>query len=303
MPPMQNSLATTEGMVTDALVNHYVRRSGSLGLMIVEHSYVSLEGKLAEKQLGIYDDRLTPGLERIASQVHATGTPVVIQLNHAGRTTTQEITGMQPVAPSPTDAARELQVEELDSLAETFVMAAERAVKAGYDGVEIHGAHGFLLNQFFSPLSNQRKDQYGGAVENRMRFPLEVVERVIDQVGGRLILYRLGADDLMPEGTTIKDSQKFAKKLEDTGVDILDISGGLSGSRPTQLQGHQGYFIPQAQKIKEVIDSPVIGVGGITDPEYANKVIQEGQVDLVAVGRAFLKDPDWAKKAINTLKK
>lgn len=303
MPPMQNSLATTEGMVTDALVNHYVRRSGSLGLMIVEHSYVSLEGKLVEKQLGIYDDRLTPGLERIASQVHAIGTPVVIQLNHAGRTTTQEMTGMQPVAPSPTDVARELQVEELDSLAETFAMAAERAVKAGYDGVEIHGAHGFLLNQFFSPLSNQRKDQYGGTLENRMRFPLEVVERVIDRVGGSLILYRLGADDLDPEGTTIKDSQKFAKKLEDAGVDILDISGGLSGSRPTQLQGQQGYFIPQAQKIKEVIDIPVIGVGGITDPEYANKVIQEGQVDLVAVGRAFLKDPDWAKKAINTLKK
>jgi len=300
---MQNSLATTEGMVTDALVNHYVRRSGSLGLMIVEHSYVSLEGKLVEKQLGIYDDRLTPGLERIASQVHAIGTPVVIQLNHAGRTTTQEMTGMQPVAPSPTDVARELQVEELDSLAETFAMAAERAVKAGYNGVEIHGAHGFLLNQFFSPLSNQRKDQYGGALENRISFPLEVVERVIDRVGGSLILYRLGADDLDPEGTTIKDSQKFAKKLEDAGVDILDISGGLSGSRPTQLQGQQGYFIPQAQKIKEVIDIPVIGVGGITDPEYANKVIQEGQVDLVAVGRAFLKDPDWAKKAINTLKK
>lgn len=210
---------------------------------------------------------------------------------------------MKPVAPSRSGNARKLRGEEIEALAEAFAMAAERAMRAGFDGVEVHGAHGFLLNQFFSPLTNRRRDKYGGSLENRMRFPLEVVERVKEKVGGRLLLYRLGSDDLDSAGTRIEDSQKFAVKLEEAGVDIIDVSGGLCGSRPDQLQNRQGYFIPQAQQIKKVIDIPVIGVGGITEPEYANKLIQEGKVDLVAVGRGLLEDPDWAIKAIKTLEK
>ncbi|MDH5461422.1 MAG: tRNA-dihydrouridine synthase, partial [Candidatus Bathyarchaeota archaeon] len=178
-----------------------------------------------------------------------------------------------------------------------------RAMKAGFDGVEVHGAHGFLLNQFFSPLANRRRDRYGGSLENRMKFPLQVVEKVKERIGGRLLLYRLGSDDLDPEGTKIEDSKKFAVKLEEAGVDIIDVSGGLCGSRPTQLQNRQGYFIPQAQQIKETVNVPVIGVGGITEPEYANSLIQRGRVDLVAVGRALLKDPDWAINAFKTLKR
>jgi len=300
MPPMQTSLATVEGAVTDSLVEHYVRRSKALGLLIVEHCYVSREGRLSKNQLGIYNDNLVGGLEKLSSRIHATGTPVVIQINHAGRTTSMEITGMKPVAPSPSENARELRTEEIEALVDAFAIAAERAMRAGFDGVEIHGAHGFLLNQFFSPLANRRKDKYGGSLENRMRFPLEVVEKVKEKVGGRLLLYRLGSDDLDPAGVKIEDSKKFAVKLEEAGVDIIDVSGGLCGSRPAQLQGRQGYFIPQAQKIKKVVDTPIIGVGGITQPEYANKVIQEEKVDLVAVGRALLEDPDWATKITKT---
>jgi len=296
MPPMQTSLATVEGAVTDSLVEHYIRRSKALGLLIVEHCYVSREGRLSKNQLGIYNDNLVGGLEKLSSRIHATGTPVVIQINHAGRTASMEITGMKPVAPSPSENARELRTEEIEALVEASAIAAERAMRAGFDGVEIHGAHGFLLNQFFSPLANRRRDKYGGSLENRMRFPLEVVEKVKEKVSGRLLLYRLGSDDLDPEGVKIEDSKKFAVKLEEAGVDIIDVSGGLCGSRPAQLQSRQGYFIPQAQKIKKVVDIPIIGVGGITQPEYANKVIQEEKVDLVAVGRALLKDPDWATK-------
>jgi NADPH2 dehydrogenase len=303
MPPMQTSLATTKGAVTNNLIEHYVRRSKALGLLIIEHSYVSTNGKLSERQLGIYDDGLVPGLKKLSRSVHATGTPVVIQINHAGRSTSMEITGTKPVAPSPSGNARKLRSEEIEALAEAFAIAAERAIRAGFDGVEVHGAHGFLLNQFFSPLTNRRRDKYGGSLENRMRFPLEVAERVKEKVGGRLLLYRLGSDDLDPKGTQIEDSQKFAVKLEEAGVDILDVSGGLCGSRPAQLQDRQGYFIPQAHQIKKVIDIPVIGVGGITEPEYANKLIQEGQIDLVAVGRGLINDPDWAIKAIKTLGK
>ena len=302
MPPMHTGLATTEGAVTDNLTEHYARRSKALGLLIVEHSYVSLDGKLSKRQLGVYDDGLVSGLEKLSSSVHATGTPVVIQINHAGRTASMETTGMEPVAPSPFENARELRGKEIEALVKAFTMAAERAMRAGFDGVEVHGAHGFLLNQFFSPLANRRGDKYGGSLENRMRFPLEVVEKVKEKVGGRLLLYRLGSDDLDPAGITIEDSKKFAIKLQEAGVDIIDVSGGLCGSRPEQLQDRQGYFIPQAQQIKKVVDIPVIGVGGITETEYANTLIREEKVDLVAVGRALLKDPDWAIKAIKTMK-
>lgn len=302
MPPMHTGLATTKGAVTENLIRHYVQRSRALGLPIVEHSYVSVNGKFSERQLGIYDDVLVPELERLSSSVHATSTPIVIQITHAGRTANREITGSEPVAPSPFGNARALKVREIEALVETFGMAAERAMRAGFDGVEVHGAHGFLLNQFFSPLANRRKDEYGKSLENRMRFPLEVVEKVKTRVGGRLLLYRLGSDDLDPAGTTIKDSKRFAVRLEEAGVDIIDVSGGLCGSRPEQLQDRQGYFIPQAQQIKEVVDIPVIGVGGITEPEYANMVIREGKVDLVAVGRALLKDSEWAAKAVEAIR-
>jgi 2,4-dienoyl-CoA reductase-like NADH-dependent reductase (Old Yellow Enzyme family) len=135
-----------------------------------------------------------------------------------------------------------------------------------------------------------------------MKFPLSVVKRVKEKVRGRLLLYRIGSDDLDPNGTRIEDSKRFAVQLQETGVDIIDVSGGLCGSRPEQLQNKQGFFITQAEKIKKTVNIPVIGVGGITEPEYANKIIQESRVDLVAVGRALLKDPKWAEKAIKRLK-
>jgi len=303
MPPMQTSLATTEGAVTDDLIKHYTRRSKALGLLIVEHSYVSPDGKLNERQLGICDDGLLPNLEKLTSNVHATGTPIVIQINHAGGKTNKEITGTTPIAPSPNENARELRGREVDALSEAFAMAAERAMKAGFDGVEVHGAHGFLLNQFWSPITNRRSDKYGGSLQKRMNLPLKVVRKVKEKVGGRLLLYRLGSCDLAPAGIQIEDSKKFALKLEEAGVDIIDVSGGLCGSRPAHLQNTQGYYIPQAQQIKRTVNIPVIGVGGITDPKYADNLIREGRVDLVAAGRALLEDSDWATSAIQTLKK
>jgi len=301
MPPMQTSLATTGGAVTDDLIEYYVRRSGTLGLLIIEHSYVTPNGRLSERQLGIHDDILLGGLEKLARSVHSTGTPVVIQINHAGRTANEEIIGTKPVAPSPGGNARRLRSEEIKALTEALGVAAGRAIKAGFDGVEVHGAHGFLLNQFYSPLANRRRDKYGGSLENRMRFPLEVVKGVKENVGRTLLLYRLGSDDLDPAGTQIGDSKKFAVKLEEAGVDIIDVSGGLCGSRPSQLQGRQGYFISQAEEIKKIVTVPVIGVGGITEPEYADRLIREGRVDLVGVGRALLRDPNWASRAVEML--
>ncbi|MHA2394676.1 MAG: NADH:flavin oxidoreductase [Promethearchaeota archaeon] len=302
MPPMATGLATSTGSVTVDLMEHYTQRSKSLGLLVVEHSYVSINGRLSEQQLGIYDDSLVFGLEKLSSSIHATGTPVVIQINHAGRRARKEVTGVQPVAPSPSADVRQLSINEIEAMVDDYGTAAERAMRGGFDGVEVHGAHGFLVNQFYSPLTNKRKDRYGGCLDNRLRFPLEVVKKVNEKVGGRLLLYRMGSDDLDPQGTTIEDSEIFALKLEELGVDIIDISGGLCGGSPADLQSTQGYFIPQAEKIKKVVDIPVIGVGGIKDPEYANKVINEERVDLVAIGRELLNDRSWASQAIKKLK-
>jgi 2,4-dienoyl-CoA reductase-like NADH-dependent reductase (Old Yellow Enzyme family) len=302
MPPMQTGRATVKGAVTDRLVNFYVRRSTALGLLIVEHCYVSSSGKLSPKQLGIYDDELIGGLERLSGRIHAAGTPVVVQITHAGGVANREVIGAEPAGPSATGKTRELTRSEIEALVEDFAVAAERAIKAGFDGVELHGAHGFLLNQFFSPLVNKRGDEYGGSLENRMRFPLMVVEEVRKRVKGRLLLYRLGADDLAPNGTQIESSVAFAVKLEQLGVDVVDVSGGLCGSEPKQLRNVKGYFVPQAYEIKKAVRAPVIGVGGITEAEYADMLVRDGKVDLVAVGRAFWKDPKWAEKAVEELK-
>jgi NADPH2 dehydrogenase len=302
LPPMQSGRATFEGAVTNRLINFYVRRSNALGLPIVEHAYVSLMGKLSPKQLGIYDDTMTEGFEKLAHGIHSVGAPAVLQISHAGGVTNKTVINAQPAGPSSTGKARELQKIELETIADEFVLATERAVKAGFDGVELHGAHGYLLNQFFSPLFNRREDEFGGSLEKRMRFPLLVVEKVRKTLKGKLLLYRLGADDLAPNGTHIEDSIAFAMKLEQAGVDIIDVSGGMCGADPKQLRRVKGYFVPQASQIKKAVKVPVIGVGRISNVEFANGLVRDGAVDLVAVGRAFLTDPQWAEKAIETLK-
>lgn len=302
MPPMQTGRATVEGAVTDKLIGFYVRRSAALGLLIVEHAYISRFGKLSPKQLGIYDDGLIFGLEKLADSIHAVGTPVVVQITHAGGVANEKLVGTKPGGPSATGKTRELTADEIASIVEEFTTAAGRAIEAGFDGVELHGAHGFLLNQFFSPLLNKRRDEYGGSLEDRMRFPLMVVKKVREMVKDRLLLYRLGADDLAPRGAHIEDSIAFAGKLEEGGIDVIDVSGGLCGSEPKQLRGVKGYFVPQACAIKKTVRVPVIGVGGISEAEYADTLVREGKVDLVAVGRALWKDPKWAEEAVEALK-
>ena len=210
-----------------------------------------------------------------------------VQISHAGGVTNKRVIGTQPAGPSPREKSRMLEISEVYTIADEFVVAAERAVKAGFDGVELHGAHGYLLNQFYSPLFNKREDEFGGSLEKRMYFPLLVAKKVRQRLGSRLLLYRLGSDDLAPNGTHIEDSVIFARRLEAAGVDILDVSGGMCGSEPRQLRQVKGYFIPQASEIKKAVNVPVIGVGGITEAEFADSLVSGGKVDLVAVGRAF----------------
>jgi NADPH2 dehydrogenase len=299
---MQTGRASFEGAVTNRLINFYVRRSAHLGLPIVEHSYVSPAGKIGPKQLAIDTDSAVCGFEKLANALHEVGAPAVVQISHAGGVTNKRVIGTEPAGPSPREKSRMLETSEIYALADDFALATGRAVKAGFDGVELHGAHGYLLNQFFSPLFNRREDEFGGSLEKRMRFPLLVTGKVRRILGDRLLLYRLGSDDLAPMGTHIEDSIVFAKKLEASGVDIIDVSGGMCGSEPRQLRQIRGYFVPQAEAIKKAVNVPVIGVGGILEAEFADKLVREGKVDLVAVGRAFWSDNQWAENAIETLK-
>jgi len=299
---MQSGRADFDGAITARLINFYVRRSAHIGLPIVEHAYIDLLGKIGPKQLGIYDDSLISGYEKLATALHKEGVPAVVQISHAGGVANKKVIHNQPVGPSNAGKMRMLEIDELKEVVDQFVAAAERAVVAGFDGVELHGAHGYLLNQFFSPLLNKRGDVYGGCLEGRMRFPLEVVRAVRCRLGGdKLLFYRVGSDDLAPYGTCVEDAVVFSQRLVEAGVDVLDVSGGMCGSNPSQFKGVEGYFVSQAAAVKQRVSVPVVGVGGIVDPLFADGLVREGRVDLVAVGRALWRDVLWAQRAFSCL--
>lgn len=307
LPPMANSMSGDDGAVTDAHIQHYVRRaSAGVGMVIIEHAFVRRDGRYDSRQLGIDDDALVPGLSRLAAAVKACDTVVGIQITHGGGKVKRKVIGGQPLAPSDgklpnvgTDAARALTLTDLDALERRYRDAAQRAVEAGFDFVEVHGAHGYLLSEFLSPLANRRSDEYGGNLENRLRFPLRIVKAVREVVGDAfLLLYRLGGSDYMPGGLTEAEGQQAARALVAAGIDLMDVSGGLCDATLPGWDGEsQGYFVPLAAGIKAAVSVPVIAVGGITDPVYADQVIRSGQVDLVGIGRAILKNADWAGEA------
>lgn len=301
LPPMQMGRAGESGEVTKDLIDHYGKYGSDVGTIIVEHSFVLSEGRYASGQLGIDRDELVPGLKKLAQAAKDGGATVLIQLNHAGlKGDGAELNILDfDYEGSLTRYSR----EDLDRIVGAFVEASRRAMDAGFDGVEVHGAHGFLLSEFASPITNDRDDEFGGNLENRIRFPLRVVEEVRKKVDEGILSYRLGATDLDPRGFTVDEAKVLAKNLEDLGLDLLDVSGGLCGDSPEELKGKQGYFVPYAREVGEVVSIPVIGVGGVTDPVYANELVKDGGVDLIAVGRAQLNDPTWARRAAEKLER
>jgi len=310
MPPMATAKAELDGKVNQAVLDYYAEKSagGYLSLIIIEHSFITTEGKASLQQLSAADDSVIEGLRELVAVIHRNGSKTVMQLNHAGSAANEEIIGTTPVAPSAVKnprqgtMPRELTREGITDIIEAFTSAARRTKEAGFDGVEIHSAHGYLLNQFFSPLTNKRTDEYGGNVHNRIRLHLEVIEAVRAVVGEDFpILLRLGASDYTEGGTSLEDSQIAAQAFEEAGVNILDISGGFSGFNVPNLTG-QGYFAPLSAAMKEVISIPVILTGGITEAQAADQLLEEGKADLIGVGRAVLKDSQWAKRAFESLR-
>lgn len=308
MPPMFTKMATEEGEVTDRHIGYYTTRArGGVGLIIIEHTYVSKDGKLSPGQIGLYDDKLISGLKLLAEAIHREGAKVVLQLTHAGAQASSGIIGQQPVGPwnvgtlKSKEVPRPLILKELEALVAAFGEASRRAMDAGFDSIELHGAHGFLLCQFLSPYTNRRDDAYGGDLAGRLRFPLEVIKEVKTRMGKNIpLFYRFGADDMLEGGLTSQEGKMAATYLEQAGVDVIDVSGGL-GAIEHKLSAEQGYFVPLARGIKEVVKVPVIGVGNITEPEFADKIVREGTVDMVAFGHMLLSNPEFPKQAAQKL--
>jgi 2,4-dienoyl-CoA reductase-like NADH-dependent reductase (Old Yellow Enzyme family) len=304
---MATSKAEDDGTISDAILDYYDEKSrgGALGLVITEHCFVSRQGQNRVGQPSVADDSMLDGLTRLAAVIHANGSKAVVQINHTGGAASSAVTKQEVVSasdvPSPIgsgEVPRALTAEEIVSVVGKFAAAARRVKQAGFDGVEIHSAHGYLLNQFFSPITNRRTDEYGGDVLGRIRIHLEVIAAVRGAVGaGYPILLRLGASDFREGGTSIEDSVAAAVEFERAGLDLIDITGGLSGYI---WPGHDepGYFAELSAPIKAAVSMPVILTGGVTEPAQAEALLARGVADLIGVGRAMLKDSEWAVRAV-----
>lgn len=309
MPPMAVGKADEDGHVTDELIGYYDEktRGGYLGLVITEHCYVSRQGKANAGQISLADDGAVDGMKRLADTIHANGSKAFAQINHAGTAASERLTGCEALGPSAVahpradkDAplAQAMTKADIDAVARAFGEAAARAVQAGFDGVEIHAAHGYLLGQFLSPLTNKRADEYGGSLEGRMRLHLDVIAAVRRAVGPDCpVALRLGASDYQDGGVTVHDAVAAAQRFEEAGVDLLDVSGGFCFYR-NPFTSEQGYFKELSTAVKRAVDIPVILAGGVVDIDAAEALLEEGAADLIGVGRAILKDSDWAKRAM-----
>jgi len=309
MPPMQTNYADHKGFITDRQINYYVERAkGGVGLIIFEHTGILKQGSASLNMNLICNDGYIPGFKKLISAIHQEGAKIAVELNHAGRQTSSEITGTSPVAASPIPypgqkvIPRELSVEEIHKIADAFAEAAVRVKKAGADAVEIHMAHGYLISGFLSPFSNKREDEYGGNIQGRSKFAIEVLRLVKEKVGQDFsVVCRLSGDEYVEGGLRLEDTKKIAQILENEGADALDISAAL-GSYPLNQPTYyfdEGVNVHLAEGVKSVVSIPVIAVGGIRNAVFAEKVIQERRADLVNIGRALIADPYLPKKAMN----
>lgn len=309
MAPMATHFATKDGYVTERLKNYYVERArGGVGMIVTESSYVHPEGKGGPNRLSICDDETIPGLKELTSAIHAHEVKVAVQLHHGGRQISPKAIGQYPVSASSIPCIgwgvrampRTLTVREIKDLVEAYSEAARRAKDAGYDAVQILAAHGYLLWSFLSPLGNKRTDKYGGDLENRTRFLLEIIKRSREKVGDIPIMVRINGDDYLDGGITLKDSIAMAKRLEEAGVDAINVSAGTRESHEYQVPPRalpEGCNAHLSAAIKKAVNIPVSIAGRIRSPEAAEKIIREGKADLIDLGRPLLCDPEWTKKA------
>ncbi|MGY0488351.1 NADH:flavin oxidoreductase/NADH oxidase [Streptomyces sp. WG-D5] len=326
MPPMCQYSAAPEGPLVGAPndwhFQHYAARAvGGTGLIIVEATGVSPEGRISPQDLGIWNDTQVEAFRRITSFLKSQNTVPGIQLGHAGRKASTDrpwkggapvgpdAHGWQAVAPSAVafdekhPVPAELSVEEIKEIVQQFVAAARRSLEAGFQVVEIHGAHGYLIGEFLSPHSNKRTDAYGGSYENRTRFALEVVDAVRAVWPEELpLFFRISATDWLDgeEGWTADDTVRFAAELKEHGVDLIDVSTG-GNAAGVRIPLGPGYQVPFAARVRNEAGIPAAAVGLITEPEQAEKILANGEADAILLGRELLRDPSFARHAAREL--
>lgn len=307
MPAMETNFAEETGEVNDRVVSYYERRAkGGVGLIIIEGACIAKEGKGFKNDIGIDGDHLIPGLKKLVNAVKRYGAKIAIQLLHAGRQTKSKITGLPIVAPSAIacSSIRDIPValtkNKIIQIENQYADAARRAKESGFDSIEVHGAHGYLIHQFLSPLSNKRKDVYGGSKKGRLRFALEVLKKIRSAVGDDYpVIFRISAKEFIDGGIDLPLSTYYCKELN-PWVQAIHVSSGAYGSETWMVQPYShepGLLVPFAGHIKKEIDIPVITVGRIHSPKLANKVIAEENADFIAIGRALIADPDLPVKA------
>lgn len=290
---------------------------GGAGLVVTEATAVLPEGRISPADTGLWNDEQQQAWSRIVDFIHGQGAAAGIQLAHAGRKASSHAPwvgrgpasdadgGWEPVAPSPSAypglrEPRALDAEGIAGVVAAFGEAAERSLAAGFDVLEIHAAHGYLLHEFLSPLSNQRDDEYGGSFDNRARLLLDVVAEVRRRVpAGVPLVARISATDWLDDGWTAEESVRLAGLLKDAGVDLVDVSTG--GNAPAEIPLEPGYQVTFARRIREEAGIPTGAVGLITEAKQAEEVVADGSADVVLLGRALLRDPHWALRAAHEL--
>ncbi len=299
-------MASPDGAVTPKLIETMTRLAkGGVGLIISSHAYVRKEGQASPWQIGVYEDRLIDGLRHMTAAVHDAGGKLVLQLAHAGNFAAETLTGTLPLVVSDyeglaTTPRKELTLEDIGELVGAFAVAAGRAKAAGFDGVQIHAAHGYLLSQFLSPAFNRRPDGYGGSIRNRSRIHLEILQAIRKVTGGDYpILIKLNCRDFTEDGLTLEDSIIAAGLLADAGLDAIELSGGLlfsrklSPSRPRiDSEEKEAYFREELRAFKKQTRIPLILVGGNRSFDVAERLVAEGSADYISMSRPFICEPD-----------
>ncbi|WP_163102850.1 NADPH dehydrogenase NamA [Peribacillus alkalitolerans] len=303
MSPMcMYSSHESDGKVQNWHRTHYTSRAvGGVGLIILEATAVTPQGRISDHDLGIWDDQHIDGLKELVSLMKEQGAKTGIQLAHAGRKATVEGTIIAPSAIAFNEKSKvpvEMTIEEIVSTVQAFKEGATRAKHAGFDVIEIHGAHGYLINEFLSPLSNTRNDEYGGISVNRYRFLKEIITAVKEVWDGPLFV-RISANDYHEKGMTPEDYIEITKWMKEDGVDLIDISSGAVV--PAPIHAYPGYQVPFSETIKHGADIPTGAVGLITTGIQAEEILQNNRADLIFIARELLRDPYWPRTAANEL--
>jgi 2,4-dienoyl-CoA reductase-like NADH-dependent reductase (Old Yellow Enzyme family) len=314
MPPMTTRTSDAEGYVTDDSVAYYMARvHGGVGLITVEMASPEKCGRHRRHEIGIYDDRFVPGLTRLVGEIHRGGAKASIQLGHGGGHTRIDICGEMPIAPSAiphpvyettfeTIIPEEMSKARIAQTIAAHAAAAKRAQAAGFDCVEVHAAHGYLISQFHAPFENRRSDEYGGSLANRARFGLEVLRAVKAAVPSLGVIYRLSVEDFFPGGLIFEEGQQIALWAAAAGADALHITAGHYRSLPSAqivlppMSMPDGPFLDFAAEVKKKVELPIIAVGRLGDPALAESAVTSGKTDFIALGRTLVADPQWAEK-------